>query len=280
MDTSLKYAFITALVFCTIIIGLALFNQPKIAHPELIKVKAGSFLYRLSGEFNKKDSLVDAPVVRKTFPHPFYIMKYQVSATDYEACVRDKACERPFKTPVYRANFPITGVSFKDAQDYASWLSKFTGIVWRLPTDVEWSHAAGSRFVDDAVGLTTDGSDDPSKRWLLKYRKFGSKVDFVVRKQGAYGANENGIYDLSGNVWEWTSSCFTRSNIADATGTATDIFENCGVRIAEGQHRAYIPFFVKDAKGGGCAVGIPPRHLGIRLVTDRPLILNDNKLQS
>jgi hypothetical protein len=43
---------------------------------------------------------------------------------------------------------------------------------------------------------------------------------------------------------------------------------NCGVRVVEGQHRAYVTDFIRDAKAGGCAVGVPPDNLGFRLVVE------------
>ena len=49
------------------------------------------------------------------------------------------------------------------------------------------------------------------------------------------------------------------------TGTRT---VNCGVRVVEGEHRSYVTDFIRDARAGGCAVGIPPANLGFRLVRD------------
>jgi hypothetical protein len=45
---------------------------------------------------------------------------------------------------------------------------------------------------------------------------------------------------------------------------------NCGVRVAEGQHRSYVTDFIRDARAGGCAAGVPPAHLGFRLVREAP----------
>ena len=45
---------------------------------------------------------------------------------------------------------------------------------------------------------------------------------------------------------------------------------NCGVRVVEGRHRAYVTDFVRDARGGGCAAGVPPTYLGFRLVREGP----------
>jgi len=74
------------------------------------------------------------------------------------------------------------------------------------------------------------------------------------------------VVDLSGNVWEWTSTCFTRSALDEATRSPT---VNCGVRVVEGQHRSYVTDFIRDARAGGCAAGIPPTNLGFRLVVER-----------
>jgi hypothetical protein len=43
----------------------------------------------------------------------------------------------------------------------------------------------------------------------------------------------------------------------------------CGVRVAEGRHRAYVTDFIRDARAGGCASGVPPSHLGFRLVREQ-----------
>ena len=72
---------------------------------------------------------------------------------------------------------------------------------------------------------------------------------------------------MSGNVWEWTSTCFTRSSLDG--GTPRVVTENCGVRVVEGRHRAYVSDFIRDARGGGCAGGAPPSHLGFRLVREK-----------
>ena len=63
-------------------------------------------------------------------------------------------------------------------------------------------------------------------------------------------------------------SCFVRRVLDDA-GKVVSNSPNCGVRVVEGQHRAYVTDFIRDAKAGGCAVGVPPDNLGFRLVVER-----------
>ena len=56
----------------------------------------------------------------------------------------------------------------------------------------------------------------------------------------------------------------------DGADTVAKTSANCGVRIAEGAHRAYVTDFIRDARAGGCAAGTPPDNLGFRLVRDEP----------
>ena len=258
------------------------FGDPAII-PELVTVPAGVRPYRASGEYLKDGRAVDAPMIRITLADPLEIMKYQVSAGDYALCVADSACDAALRSRAVGKDLPVTGVSFKDATDYAKWFGRKTGYSWRLPSDEEWAVAAGSRFVDDALGGGDPDPENPSQRWLLKYRKYNDP-DFQTSSEllarGSFGANENGIYDMSANVWEWTSSCYVRSTMDESGGTVPNGKPNCGVRIAEGQHRAYITFFVKDAKGGGCSVGAPPDYLGFRLVRDTPHAMSIGGIRS
>jgi formylglycine-generating enzyme required for sulfatase activity len=259
----------------------ALVAQPDPLVPELVTVEPGLHDYRISGEFLKDGNPVDAPIVPVRISGAIEIMKYQVSAAEYASCVADEACDPPLARSGLGDDLPATGVSFKNALDYAAWLSRKTDMRWRLPSDEEWSYAAGSRFVDDALGTAGD-PDNPSALWLLKYRKYsGLESDnvSVVRPRGFFGPNEKDIHDLSGNVWEWTTTCYNRARVGEDGRVLAGSTANCGVRIAEGQHRAYITFFVQDARGGGCAAGAPPDHLGFRLVRETPPLFSVARLR-
>lgn len=251
--------------------------------PDTVEIAAGDFQYRLSGEFLQDGYPADAPKVSIHFSRPLHVMKYQVSNHAYASCVEDKACGLPFKRKrVVADDRPVTGVSFKDAQDFAGWLTRKTGVTWRLPSDAEWAYAAGSRFHDDALGAK-DAASDPSERALLKYQQtidLGLESDSVVKTKGAYGANEHGVFDQSGNVWEWTDTCYTRSKISAAGEIMSADSGNCGVRVVEGQHRSYMTFFIQDAKSGGSAVGRPPDYLGFRLVRDNPALFSRARMRN
>lgn len=235
---------------------------------ETVDVLARTFPYRLAGDFSLAGLPVDAPVVTIKRTLPLHIMKRQVTTAEYNRCIVSGEC-RPNSSnlnPV--SDLPAVNASWEDAMAYAHWLSKKTGYLWRLPTDEEWAFAAGSRFHDDALSIAA--SSDPSIRWLARYDREAGRNSFDRRPRsiGAFGANEFGLPDLSGNVWEWTSTCFSRHPL-DGKGKpqpGSDV--NCGVRVAEGQHRAYVADFIRDASAGGCAAGRPPSNLGFRLVRD------------
>ncbi len=243
-------------------------GETTVAPPETVAVAPRSLAYRAAGEYLKGTTSVDAPLMHVSFDGPLHIMRFQVSVADYTRCVDAGVCLPQDPRNVSSASVPVTGVSFEDAQRYASWLSEKTGQVWRLPTDEEWVLAAGSKFDDDALGIGDDVSN-PSKRWLAQYQREAARDaedDGEPKPPGFYGKNEYGLWDLSGNVWEWTSSCFVRATVSRVGSVDKVVTTNCGVRVVEGRHRTYMTDFVRDAKSGGCAVGTPPDNLGFRLV--------------
>jgi formylglycine-generating enzyme required for sulfatase activity len=160
---------------------------------------------------------------------------------------------------------------------YAAWLSRRLGAPYRLPTDEEWAFAAGTRFTDDG---SPDAALDPAQRWLRQYELEADREDALdtgPRATGSFGANENGIFDLAGNVWEWTDTCFVRRG-SNVTGAETSV-ANCGIRVVEGRHRTYMSDFIRDPRTGGCAAGKPPSNLGFRLVRENTLPREQSRIR-
>jgi formylglycine-generating enzyme required for sulfatase activity len=246
-------------------LGLAAKGMPEIP---MVTIAARDFSYRAAGSFTRVNLPVNGPIVHQRLVKPLVIMKTQVSAADFEQCVRERACRPLAQSDPARPDLPAVGVSWEDATSYAKWLSAKTGQTWRLPTDAEWAFAAASRFKDDAIEAA---GNDFSQRWLARYEQESERkreADRTPRSIGSYGANENGLLDVAGNVWEWTDSCFVRQNVDSAGRIVGDSLMNCGVRVVEGVHRTYVSNFIRDARAGGCSVGAPPSNLGFRLVRE------------
>jgi formylglycine-generating enzyme required for sulfatase activity len=230
--------------------------------PELVRLDAGEIFYRRAGDFARSGKEAEAPRVPFSLSEPIEIMKYQVTSGDFQRCVDDGTC-RPldarFRTSP--GDRPAVDLSWHDADSYADWLSRKSGETYRLPTDEEWIFAAGEKI--DADERFDRGGQDQTSSSLPAFYVFSPKT-FAP---GSFGANRNGVFDVAGNVWEWTSTCLVQGALND-DGAVISEGTNCGVRVAEGRHRAYITDIVRDPKSSGCT-GIPPTHLGFRLIRER-----------
>jgi formylglycine-generating enzyme required for sulfatase activity len=243
--------------------------MPAVEEPIVISVPPHRFTYRLDGEYYKNGLAVDAPMVQRNVATPLVVMKYQVTEAEYGRCVASGACAAVDKADVHGGDRPVTGVSWDDASAYARWLSAATGEVWTLPTQEQMAFAAGSRFPDDALGVDPT-SRNPALRWLADYDRESRRKAVrnpMPQVSGHFGENEYGLADFAGNVWEWTTSCERRVDLAEA-GVVRSAVATCGVYVTVGQDRSPMNAFVRWPKTGGCSVGTPPSNLGLRLVRE------------
>ncbi|MBL8551935.1 MAG: formylglycine-generating enzyme family protein [Hyphomonadaceae bacterium] len=105
---------------------------------------------------------------------------------------------------------PVVCVSWRDATDYSAWLTSLTGHRYRLPREAEWEYAAraGSRtayYWGDVAdrAFANYGADRccaPLARGADRWR--------YTAPVGSFPPNGFGLFDMAGNVWEWTADCF------------------------------------------------------------------------
>ena len=187
-----------------------------IASPATTHIASRSFAYRDTGAFQRPDGhTIDGPLLAVAAPAPLDIMTYQVTAGDYARCVADGACAAPQQRKP-APDHPVTGVSFDDAVDYATWLSATTGATWRLPTIAEWVFAAGEQAADPAIGATGE-SDNPAEAWIDAYARETALARGETSDPGpvgSHGTNSLGLADIAGPVWEWTATCDSRTTRA------------------------------------------------------------------
>lgn len=183
------------------------------AWPEMVKVEGASFMLGA----NKKDQQAekDEKPDRKVSVKTFFMSKYEVTVWEWKQYVKATRKKMPPKQAWgWNDELPITNITWEDAVEFCNWLSKkqgfnpayskrgpryvcdFTSNGFRLPTEAEWEFAAhGGK---KGKGKKYAGSD--------KLNLISWNVDNSEGRPHTYGtkyANELGIYDLNGNVWEW-----------------------------------------------------------------------------
>ena len=135
---------------------------------------------------------------------PFKLGKHEVTFAQWDACVDDGGCSnyRPTDNGWGRDNHPVTGISWNDVQEFIGWFNTKTGGSYRLPTDAEWDYAAR------AGSLTRYAWGNKFERKLAACKNCGSRWDNKKPAPvGSFPANSFGLYDMHGNVWEWTEDC-------------------------------------------------------------------------
>ena len=195
--------------------------------PMMVVVPDGTFImgaldWEQFGEAHKPRSV--------TIPAPFAVGVYEVTFWEWDACVQAGGCEGyvPGDEGWGRGFRPVINVSLYDAQAYVRWLSDFTGQEYQLLSEAEWEYAARA-----GTETARYWGDDPSEQ--CRYANGFDEAGHAVRPSttiprpgctdgyaatapaGAFLPNGFGLYDMLGNVAEWTEGCLLDEYV-DASG--------------------------------------------------------------
>jgi formylglycine-generating enzyme required for sulfatase activity len=171
------------------------------AETEMIFVQGGTFTMGCTSEQGDDCEDVEKPVHQATISS-FNIGKYEVTQAQWKAIMDHNPSY--FKGD----NLPVEQVRWNDIQEFIRRLNAKTGKKYRLPTEAEWEYAA--RGGNKSGGYKYSGSNDiDTVAWY--YDSNSKKTTHAV---GTKQANELGIYDMSGNVFEWCSDWYSTYSTA------------------------------------------------------------------
>ena len=138
---------------------------------------------------------------------PFELSKFEVTFAQYDVCVEHGPCQFAPDEGWGREERPVVNVSWHDSQRFAAWLSEVTGDHYRLPSDREWTHAAGggsgARYSwGKRIGRNRANCAECGSRW-------DNERSAPV---GSFAPNAFGLHDMHGNVSEWVQNCYRLSS--------------------------------------------------------------------
>jgi formylglycine-generating enzyme required for sulfatase activity len=173
--------------------------------PEMVFVQGGRFTMGCKNSIRDGECYDYEKPPHEVTVQDFYIGKYEVTQAEWRQVMGNnpsyfKDCE----------NCPVETVSWNDVQEFVKKLSDSTGKKYRLPTEAEWEYAArgGSR----SQGYWYSGSST-----LADVAWYSYNSGLTTKPVGTRKPNELGIYDMSGNVWEWVEDDWHGNYIAALT---------------------------------------------------------------
>jgi formylglycine-generating enzyme required for sulfatase activity len=223
-------------------------GQPCAMCPEMVVAPAGKFtMGSPPSEPGGDGGETQIPV---EIAQPFAVGKFAVTFDQWDACVADRGCKgyRPNDQGWGRGNRPVINVNWADANVYAEWLSRKTGKSYRLLSEAEREYVT-------RAGTTTPfwwgSSITPKQANYNGNYTYGGGPNGEYRQRtvpvDSFEANPWGLFNVHGNVWEWTADCWNDSNQGNPGNGSPRTTGDCTQRVIRGGSWYYLPQLLRAA---------------------------------
>ena len=196
---------------------------------DMVYVEGGTF--RMGGtEEQGEDAWADEKPVHSVTLSDYYIGKFEVTQGLWKAVMGtgvEEQMEKTGESDLYGVgdDYPMYYVSWDEAQEFVSKLSELTGKKYVLPTEAQWEYAARG-------GVKSRGYKYSGSNTIDDVAWYDGNSGFAAHPVGTKLPNELGIYDMSGNVWEWCSDWY--SDYSDVSQTDPTGPSSGSIRVYRG----------------------------------------------
>jgi formylglycine-generating enzyme required for sulfatase activity/serine/threonine protein phosphatase PrpC len=228
--------------------------------PVMQTIPAGEFMMGAGSLSTSMDARPQHKVTLKEFA----MSQHEITYAEYEIFAKSMGKSAPERSGINPKVYPIVNVSWQDAQDYASWLSRQTKQKYSLPSEAQWEYAARAGTTKDFWWGIDAGTGNA--------HCLGCGSPANMRKAteiGSFPANPWGLHDTSGNVAEWTLDCYNRSyNGAPDNGDAWQDGD-CSKRVVRGGSFSNAGDGSNNTKRAKYTAGTKLTHIGFRVVREK-----------
>jgi formylglycine-generating enzyme required for sulfatase activity len=226
--------------------------------PEMLAVPVREFIMG-SPKDEKGRAENEDPQHKVVFANRFAVSKFELTFDEWDTCVAYGGC--PYIDSVWgRGQQPAINVSWYDAKTYVAWLSRITGKKYRLLSEAEWEYAAraGSQMAypwGDEIGKGNANCGSCGSEWDHKQ----------TTPVGQFPANDFGLHDMQGNVWEWVEDCYHGNYNGAPTDGSAWTTGDCSLRVVRGGSWYVNPENLRSARRIRGTTDDPSIDLGFRV---------------
>ena len=193
--------------------------------PELVVIPRGSYSMGSPAPDDGQGS-DEVPQHEVRIDYSLAVGIYELTFREWDICVDGGGCNdySPDDHGWGREWRPVVGVSWEDARAYLQWVSKKTGLEYRLPSEAEWEYVARAG---------TQGQYYVGQEISPDWANYGWNVGMTLGV-GSYQANAFDLHDAHGNVWEWVADCWNGSYDGAPTDGSAWTTGDCAQRVLRG----------------------------------------------